>query len=126
MLAGWESDPGFLVTAATGDHRSLLPGVWAASERFYCIGENGVELDVDELGLTDIYTPNFVYAPRVRTDGVALFADAKGFTSRAMGETMVQVLVEELRSLDFDTHIGVLGEPETWIRLGDAAPEPDN
>jgi hypothetical protein len=121
-LSGWESDPHFLVAAISGDHRVLLPAVWAAGRRFFLTDENGNELaQWENDGST--YTPNFIFDPVVLPGGIAVLADTKGCLTEAMGAAMVRVLTEELDKLRLDAHISAL-DGGFDLEAGESAPFP--
>ena len=122
-LLGWETDPYFLVTASTGDHRALLPALWAACRRFSAIDENGDELDDWEL-LGEGSTPSFVFDPVLLPHGVALSADTGNHLSEPMGTAMVRILAEELASRNLGAHVSALGDL-SLLDAGDPAPDPD-
>lgn len=122
-LVGWEADPHFLVAASTGDHRALLPAVWAACRRFSTIDENGDELEDWEL-LGDCSTPSFVFDPVLIPGGVVMSADTSNHLSEPMGAAMVRVLAEELASRDLGAHVSALGDLSV-LYAGDPAPDPD-
>ena len=122
-VSGWEADPHFLVTALDGNHRALLPAVWAAYARFAAIDENGSSLDEWERN-GETYTPNFIFDPVLLPVGLALHADTKGFLTAPMGAAMVRVLAEELASNGLDAHISALGD-RVALETGEPAPVPE-
>ncbi|WP_037499949.1 hypothetical protein [Solirubrobacter soli] len=64
----------------------------------------------------EVYTPNFVFAPRASGDAVQLAMDTKGFMSAAMGRTIVGVMIDALASARIPAHIG--GWMSDLIALG--------
>lgn len=124
VLAGWETDPRFLVSAADGDHRALLPAIWDAGERFYKVDEDGSELAGWELGSAE-YTPNFVFDPAVHPSGIVVHADTKNSLSGPMGATMVRILVEELTARRLSAHIAAAADG-SGLSNGERAPSPYN
>jgi hypothetical protein len=121
--SGWFTDPGFLVVSP--EIELAAQAVHRAGERFMYVAEDGRILDDWELPWTDRYTPNWVSPVHLTEPGPALWADTKGELSRAMGQAMVNVLVEELRRAEVTAFVtqlphALLAGSTIWT-----APQPD-
>jgi hypothetical protein len=100
---GWESDPFFLVVS---EHPDLAAAALIdAGVRFMNIDETGRELEDWEREHSEAYTPNYVSDVFLTTEGPVMTVDVKGWLSRPMGRTMVDVLVEELLGRGLDARV---------------------
>ena len=100
---GWEGGAAFLISPADTPH--ALEAIRAAAERFYRIDEFGRELTDAELDANgNALTPNYVGAFRTKR-GIVVLPDTKGELPKLQGETMVEVLVQELESHDVEAYI---------------------
>ncbi|MDJ0459912.1 hypothetical protein PUN71_022140 [Arthrobacter sp. NQ7] len=101
---GWETSPAFLVLS--DDDGKAAHALGRAGVRFSHIDEYGRELtpeqrDVEEQAAKtwDVpYTPNFISDVYLTPRGPMVWTDTKGELTRAMGEAMLRVLLEELRA----------------------------
>jgi hypothetical protein len=100
---GWETDPFFLVVSEQPDVAAAA--LIDAGFRFMNIDETGRELQDWEREHSEAYTPNYVSDVFLTTEGPVMTVDVKGWLSRPMGRTMVDVLVEELVGRGLDARV---------------------
>lgn len=110
---GWSTTPDFLITP--GDSEAAIEAVRAAGKRLMMICEHGYEMTREQYLGGEHWGPN--YADAYRTEaGIWLSADTQGELSKAQGETMLKVLIEELSARGVKAHIGV---PSRHLELGE-------
>ncbi|WP_427005342.1 hypothetical protein [Pseudarthrobacter sp. H2] len=101
---GWEGpSPFFLVITDQTD--KAAEALYIAMERCMHIDGNGNELADSELETTNEYTPNYSSPVHLTPKGPVAYLDTKGELSRAMGEKMLRVIVEELEAQGITAHL---------------------
>lgn len=94
---GWEGpSPFFLIITDQTD--KAAEALHIAMERCMHIDSNGNELTDSALETTDEYTPNYSSPVYLTSHGPLAYLDTKGELPRAMGETMLRVVVDELEA----------------------------
>ncbi|MGY3378839.1 hypothetical protein ACVWYS_000796 [Arthrobacter sp. TE12231] len=92
----WGPSPFFLVISEETD--KAAEALHVAVGRCMRVDGNGNELTAAEMAVTGEYTANY-YSPVYLTgDGPVAYLDTKGELPRAMAETMLRILVEEVQA----------------------------
>lgn len=108
---GWETSPAFLVLS--DDVSMAADALGRAAVRFSHIDEYGRELppgqrEAEEQAAKtwDVpYTPNFISGVYLTPRGPMVWTDTKGELTRRMGDAMLHVLLDELRSEGITAHV---------------------
>lgn len=101
---GWTGpSPYFIVTS---DQTELAAeALYKAILRCGRVTESGRELTFEEVQTTEEYTPNYA-SPVLLTDkGPMAYLDTKGEWPRGMAESMLRILIEEVRAVDIDAYL---------------------
>ena len=110
-------DPGseYFVVVSAAPAAGVAAAVGRASERFMLVDELGREHADDDAAEVacyddeggDLYTPNYVAAPRLTQHGVEGYVDCKGAIAAPMGVMFTRILREELERLGAPAHVRV-------------------
>lgn len=100
---GWQTSPAFIVQSDQTEQAAQA--LYRAILRCNLVGTSGRELTRDEASTGEEYTANW-YSPIYLTDtGPMAMLDTKGEWPRAMAESMVRILVEEVTAQGIDAYL---------------------
>jgi hypothetical protein len=104
---GWEGPSPFFL-AVSDERDKAAQALYIASRRLMYVDNEGNVVTESERanpqGYTR-YTPNY-YSPVYLTEaGPVIYLDTKGELSRAMADTMLRILVEELEAQEITAHL---------------------
>lgn len=105
--AGWEGlSPHFLVISAQTD--KAAQALDTAARRFMYVDSEGnvvTEAELEDPQGWEVYTPNYSSPVFLTKAGPAIYVDTKGELPRAMADTMLRILVEELVAQGVTAHL---------------------
>ncbi|MCU1517429.1 MAG: hypothetical protein JWQ75_2150 [Pseudarthrobacter sp.] len=100
---GWQTSPFFLVQSDQTDRAAAA--LYRTINRCMWVGTSGRELTEEEASTGEEYTANYG-SPIYLTDaGPMAYLDTKGEWPRAMAETMVRILIEEVTAEGIDAYL---------------------